>query len=66
MLLNYDMIKKVKTRKAELEEKLLTGSISRIWRHRSTNVLCRMRKKWRQGIFVPKNQDKFIGNESYL
>jgi len=23
-----------------------------------------MRKKWRQGIFVPKNQDKFIGTKA--
>ena len=23
-----------------------------------------MRKKWRQGIFVPKNQDKFIGRKA--
>ena len=23
-----------------------------------------MRKKWRQGIFVPKNQDKFIGSKA--
>ena len=23
-----------------------------------------MRKKWRQGIFTPKNQDKFIGSKA--